>query len=208
MNVVFDLGAVLLTWQPAQLLQQTFATQASSEAAARQLAHQVFSHPDWHAFDQGLMEADAVIERTASRLDLPLPAVHQLVHGIADRLTPIAGTLAILDGLRARRQAGDAGVSGLYYLSNMPLIYARYLQGHYEFLHWFDGGLFSADVRLIKPDPAFYHRLAAQYGLEPEQTVFIDDLKANVSAAQSLGWQGIHFESPPQLQQQLALLGL
>lgn len=208
MNVVFDLGAVLLTWQPAQLLMQAFAAQVNSEAAARQLAHQVFGHADWHAFDQGVLEADALIKRTAQRLDLPVPAVHQLVHGIADRLTPIVGTLAILQGLQARRKAGDGAVTGLFFLSNMPLIYARYLETHYAFLQWFDGGLFSADVRLIKPDPAFYRRLAAQYALAPEQTVFVDDLKANVTAAQALGWRGIHFESPAQLQTQLSLLGL
>lgn len=208
MNVVFDFGAVLLTWQPAQLLLQTFAPQVATEAAARQLAHQVFAHPDWHAFDQGLLDADTVITRIVERLSLPLPAVHELVFGIADRLTPIAGTLALLQALHARRQSSDAAVSGLYFLSNMPLIYARHLEQHYDFVQWFDGGVFSGDVQLIKPDPAIYRLLMSRHQLRPEQTLFIDDLKANVTAAQGLGWHGIHFESPAQLGEQLALFGL
>lgn len=207
MNIVFDFGAVLFTWQPAALLLQTLPEQIHTLEQAAHLAHQVFGHPDWHDFDRGVLDADTVIARTAERLDLPLQPMGDLVHGIAERLTPIADTVAVLQQLHQRRQAGE-GITGLYFLSNMPVPYARFLEKQHAWMRWFDGGIFSGDVLHIKPDPAIYHMLQRRYALDPEQTVFIDDLKANVKAAQLLGWQGIHFDSPRQLQADLALLGL
>ena len=207
MNIVFDFGAVLFSWKPGALLLRTFPEHIRTDEEAAHLSHQVFGHPDWHDFDRGVLDADVVIARTAERLDLPLASMGDLVHGIAERLTPIAETVAVLQLLHQRRQAGD-GVDGLYFLSNMPLPYARFLEHQHSFMQWFDGGIFSGDVLHIKPDPAIYQLLQSRYGLVPEHTVFIDDLKANVKAAQSVGWQGIHFESPQQLQADLVLLGL
>jgi putative hydrolase of the HAD superfamily len=207
MNIVFDFGAVLFTWQPAALLRQTFPGHIHTLEQAAHLAHQVFGHPDWHDFDRGVLDADAVIARTAERLDLPLQPMGDLIHSIAERLTPMAETVAVLRQLHQRQQAGD-GITGLYYLSNMPMAYARFLEKKHAWMQWFDGGIFSGDVLHIKPDPAIYQLLQSRYALAPERTVFIDDLKANVQAAQLLGWQGIHFESPQQLQADLALLGL
>jgi putative hydrolase of the HAD superfamily len=207
MNIVFDFGAVLFTWKPGALLLQTFPGQVHTLEQAAQLAHQVFGHPDWHDFDSGVLDADVVIARTAKRLDLPLEPMGALVHGIGERLTPIAETVAVLQQLHQRRQAGD-GITGLYFLSNMPVPYARFLEKQHAWMRWFDGGIFSGDVLHIKPDPVIYQLLQSRYSLVPELTVFIDDLKANVKAAQLLGWQGIHFDSPQQLRADLALLGL
>ena len=207
MNIVFDFGAVLVTWQPTQLMQQTFPLQASTPEAAKHLAHQVFAHPDWHDFDRGLLALEAVSAQTAQRLDLPFDAMHTLVQGIGERLTPMHDSVAILQRLCERRHSGD-GISAVYYLSNMPVPYARLLEQRFEFLQWFDGGIFSGDVQHIKPDPAIYQLLQDRYALAPARTVFIDDLKANVTAAQTLDWHGIHFESAQQLQVELVSFGL
>lgn len=207
MNIVFDFGAVLFGWQPALLIQQTFPQQASTPQAAKHLAHQVFGHPDWHDFDRGVLTLEAVISQTAARLDLPDAAMHTLVQGVGERLTPLHDSVAILQRLCARRQTGD-GVTALYYLSNMPVPYARLLEQRFAFLQWFDGGIFSGDVGLIKPDPALYQLLQSRFALVPADTLFIDDLMANVVSAQALGWRGIHFESAQQLDSALALIGL
>lgn len=207
MNIVFDFGAVLFTWRPGALLTQTFPQHVRTPEEAAHLSHQVFGHTDWHDFDRGQLDIDSVVTRTAERLDLPQQALAALVHGIGERLTVIPESLAVLTQLHQRRLAGD-GVTGLYYLSNMPVPYARYLEQHHPFLQWFDGGIFSGDVLHIKPDLSIYQLLQSRYSLAPDSTVFIDDLKHNVTAAQSLGWHGIHFESPQQLQADLALLGL
>jgi putative hydrolase of the HAD superfamily len=207
MNIVFDFGAVLFTWRPSALLLETFPQRVRTPEEAAQLSHQVFGHADWHDFDRGLLDTDTVVARTAERLDLPQQAMEALMHNIGERLTVMPDTLAVLTQLHQRRQAGD-GLTGLYYLSNMPVPYARYLQAHHPFLKWFDGGIFSGDVSHIKPEAAIYQLLQSRYSLAPASTVFIDDLKHNVTAAESLGWRGIHFTSAQQLQADLALLGL
>jgi putative hydrolase of the HAD superfamily len=128
--------------------------------------------------------------------------MHTLVDGIGEHLQPMNDTLALLAQLRdLREQPGSA--LRLYYLSNMPVPYARALEYKHAFISWFDGGIFSGDVKHIKPEPEIYAMLESRYQLEPGQTVFIDDLASNVAHAQSRGWHGIHFESAAQLKVQL-----
>jgi len=206
LNLVFDLGGVVLDWRPADLLQATFPDQASSHQHAAALAQQVFGHADWLAFDQGVLGAAELTRRTAARLALDASALATLIDSIGDLLQPMAGALELLDRLRQRRD-GHSPLR-LYYLSNMPQPYARVLESRFEFFSWFDGGLFSSDVQLIKPDPAIYQLLARRYAFNPGQTLFVDDLQANVRAAQALGWRGHHFVSPQQLRVQLADLAL
>jgi putative hydrolase of the HAD superfamily len=204
MNVVFDFGAVLFTWQPIEIVASAFPERAATPAQATQLAQAMFGHEDWHDYDRGLLEMEAVVERLSGRLELDHDAVQTLVQSIGDRLLPIEATVAVLQSLQARRQAGE-GVHGLYFLSNMPRPYARELEQKHAFLQHFDGGIFSGDVRLSKPDPAIYQMLQSRYQLPPESMVFIDDLHANVQAAQDLGWQGIHLTDPHSLADTLRL---
>lgn len=204
MNVVFDFGAVLFTWRPAALVAQCFPEAAATPQQAGQLAHAVFGHPDWHNFDRGILPLAEVVQRTAQRLHLNPAVLTELVESIGERLVPIPETVALLAQLHARRTSSMAA-SGvrLYFLSNMPVPYARTLERLHPFLQWFDGGIFSGDVHHIKPEPAIYTLLQTRYTLVPVQTVFIDDLVGNVTAAQTQGWHGIHFESAPQLHDRL-----
>ena len=211
MNIVFDFGAVLFEWQPAKLVRQHFPDHAPDDVAAHTLAADIFRHEDWHAFDQGLLEPDEIMARTVARLALPQAGVFELVDHIGERLTPIPASLSVLERLRDLRDA-QAHVNGvplqLYYLSNMPSPYARVLEQRHPFLKWFAGGIYSGDVKLIKPDPAIFALLAQRHGLVPANTVFIDDLAANVEAARALGWTAIHFVSSEQMAQELVVLGL
>lgn len=200
LNIVFDFGAVVFNWLPEQLVASHFPGHAETPQAARQLARAIFSHGDWHDFDRGTVAMDEVIDRSARRLNLPPAQMQQLVLAVPDHLQPMDGTVAILQDLVQRRQRGELR---LYYLSNMPAPIARVLEQRYDFLKWFDGGIFSGDVKLIKPDPAIYGLLETRFALEPGRTVFIDDLKTNVIAAQARGWRAIHFESAKQLENSL-----
>lgn len=200
-NIVFDFGAVLFTWQPHQLVQSLFPAEASTPAAARKLAADIFHHGDWQAFDAGTLELPSVITRTAQRLNLPHQALHGLMSRIPEHLAPIPETVALLARLHQRRERhGDIR---LYFLSNMPEPYARVLEQRHDFLAWFDGGVFSGDVKLVKPQPEIFQLLQNRYALDPARTVFIDDLAANVQAARDHGWSGIHFESAAQLEPHL-----
>ena len=202
MNIVFDFGAVVFSWRPDDIVRGIFPERAATAGAARTLAGEIFHHEDWHNFDRGTIEQAAVIERTAHRLGLPHEAVHALVQSIPQHLTPIPGTVDLLARLRDRRE--KQGDIRLYFLSNMPAPYARILEQRHPFLQWFDGGMFSADVKAAKPQPDIFRMLESRYDLLPARTVFIDDLLANVEAARSHGWHAIHFESATQLEPLLA----
>ena len=198
MNVVFDFGAVLFTWRPADLLAQTFPQRADTPEAAAQLAHAMFAHADWNSFDQGTLAMDVLISRTSKRLGLDAQALRELVAHIGERLQPIPETVALLEQLHAlRSQQPDLR---LYYLSNMPEPYARALERRHTFLQWFDGGIFSGDVLHIKPNPTIYQLLQSRYMLDPAQTLFVDDLLTNVLAARAQGWHAIQFASAGQLE--------
>jgi putative hydrolase of the HAD superfamily len=206
MNVVFDFGAVLFGWQPQQLVTQAFPAQTRLPGQAAALAKDLFGHPDWHGFDRGTLSMQAVIDQSVARLGLDHAALAELVQGIGDHLEPITGTLEVLSELKQLALSGRA--LQLYYLSNMSAPYARTLERKFEFLHWFDGGIFSGDVFLIKPESAIYQLLQDRYRLDPTQTMFIDDVLGNVQAAQALGWHGIHFESAAQLRRDLVARNL
>jgi putative hydrolase of the HAD superfamily len=201
LDIVFDFGAVLFTWQPVLLVQRHFGHLTPTAEAAQELAHAVFHHEDWQGFDAGLSELDVVIERTAARLSLPGDALAALLEPIGERLLPIAESVALLEQLAARREArGDVR---LFYLSNMPAPYARVLEDTHAFVRRFDGGVFSGDVKYVKPQREIYELLAARHALVPDRTVFIDDLAANVEAAKALGWRGIHCTDTAALAAQL-----
>lgn len=202
MNLVFDFGAVLFTWRPVDLMAECFPQRAATPAQAGHLAHAVFGHADWQAFDAGTLSMDAVVARTAARLDLDVQVLGQLVGSIDSRLEPMRESVALLEQLH-----GLQGVH-LYFLSNMPVPYARALEQRHAFLARFQGGIFSGDVQLTKPDPAIYQLLQTRHALEPAQTVFIDDLLGNVQAARAQGWHGIHFQSAQQVCSELIALGV
>ena len=210
MNIVFDFGAVLFGWQPAHIVRQHLPQHVTDDASAQALGKAIFSHADWQAFDQGLISEQAVVQRTSSRLALPSSQVASMVALIGEQLSVIPTSLAVLQQLRDRRDAGEGEGMGmgesirLYYLSNMPEPYARALERNHAFLQWFDDGIFSGDIELIKPDPAIYAAATQRFNLQGQTTIFIDDSLPNVQAAQAHGWRTVHLPSPEQLPSKLS----
>lgn len=202
MNVVFDLGAVLLAWEPTRLVQTHLAPHAPTEAAAAALGKALFHHDDWTGFDCGTRSLDDAIARMAARLSLPADRLHAMLGTLGERLEAIDVTADMLGQLFAHRDAGQP--LRLYYLSNMPAPYARAVERRHAFMRRFDGGVFSGDVKFIKPDREIFEVLAVRHALDPAETVFIDDSAANVEAARAFGWQAIHCTAPDMLPAQLS----
>ena len=201
MNVVFDLGAVLFAWEPTRLVQAHLAPHAPTEAAAAAMGRALFHHDDWTSFDCGTRTLADSIARMSARLALPPEPLFAMLDGLGERLEPIGVTVEMLEQLIAHRDAGQP--LRLYYLSNMPSPYARAIERRHAFMGRFDGGVFSGDVKFLKPEREIYEVLATRHALDPEQTVFIDDSAANVEAARAFGWHAIHCTSPAMLPSQL-----
>jgi putative hydrolase of the HAD superfamily len=211
MNVVFDFGAVLFTWRPVDLMMECFPQRAATRAEAGHLAHEVFGHHEWQAFDRGTIAMADVVTQVAKRVGIDAKVLGTLVESIGERLTPMPESVMLFESLvalRAQRAARGGEPLKLYYLSNMPVPYARTLERVNAFLQDFDGGIFSGDELLIKPEPAIYQCLQKRYALEPAKTAFLDDLLPNIQAAQAEGWHGIHFHNAQQATQELQALGL
>jgi 2-haloacid dehalogenase len=195
--VVFDLGGVLLDWNPRYLYRQLFDDEQTMEHFLTEICTL-----EWHeAHDRG-----APFERSAAELAAVYPEYTDLIRAWGERSEemvggPIDATVAILADLRAR------GVP-CYALTNMEAETYPLRRERFEFLRWFDGTVVSAQEGTIKPDPEIFRRLLDRFGLVAERTVMVDDAERNIAAARALGMQTVHFRSPAQLRAWLVAAGL
>jgi putative hydrolase of the HAD superfamily len=203
MNVVFDFGGVLFRWQPHDFIPRLLPARAPTPEAARALVAEFFQGfgGDWAAFDRGLVGPEDLAHTIARRTGLAVHETRRVIDAVPDELRPIPGTVALLHRLH---EAGH----GLYFLSNMPAVYARHLDASHDFMSLFRGGIYSSRVQLIKPEPAIFAHAQQVFGIAAADTVFIDDMAYNAAAARAHGWQAVHFESPEQCERELVLLGL
>ena len=203
MDVVFDFGGVVFRWEPERFLPRLLPQRATSAEATRALIGDFFEGfgGDWGEFDRGALDADELVPRIAARTGLSGAEVERVVAAIPDELQAVPETVALIERLRERGHR-------LHYLSNMPAPYARRLQADNPLDEWFEGGVYSSSVGLVKPEPAIYAEVAGRYGIEPSDAVFIDDSPPNVEAARGIGWRALRFTSPAQCEAELRELGL
>ena len=196
MNVVFDLGGVVVAWKPDEII-----ARAIPDAETRALAKQhVMLHPDWLELDRGMLTVNQAIERATTRSGLPEQVVRSLVESVPEALVANEETVALMRRVKA---AGNS----LYCLSNMPTGSMEYLEKRYDFWDLFDGAVISSRVHYCKPEREIYEHLLTTYDLEPSDTVFIDDVAANVEGARAVGIQAIRFVSVRQTEEELRKLG-
>jgi putative hydrolase of the HAD superfamily len=207
LRFVFDFGGVLFRWQPHEIVASALPELVRSRAAADRLVVEIFQgfDGDWGAFDRGVLSPAELSERIARRTGLGVVQARAVIDAVPAALTPIAGTVDLLERLHPRQRVRGRG---LYYLSNMPEPYAQHLEATHGFLSLFERGVFSARVRLIKPEAAIFKHAAEWLGIEPADSLFIDDMPRNVAAARAAGWQALLFENPADCECELAALGL
>lgn len=185
-NLVLDIGNVICEWNPRRLIGQ-----ALPGSSYQQAFDATIGHPDWQALDRGTLSLEDAIHRAQQRTDLNAGGIAQIYHGAPASLRPVAG---IGDAIRLAR---DAGLS-LYVLSNMPTHSWNWLSSQYDFWSVFQGIVVSCEVKLLKPEPEIYRYLLKTWQLNATETLFIDDLPANIEAAKAEGMQGLVMKSPSQ----------
>lgn len=192
--VVFDIGGVILDWNPRHLYRKLF----DGDAAQMEwfLAHVCTAA--WNAEqDRGRTWADAV-----AALATQHPEHAGLIAAYAERWDemvagPIAGTLDLIAALAGR------GVP-LYGLSNFSFEKFPSMRRRYPVFDAFLGIVVSGEIGMIKPEPAIYRHFLARFGLDAADCLFVDDQPANVEAAIAEGMQGVVFTGPDALRQRLA----
>ncbi len=195
--VVFDLGGVLIDWNPRYLYRKLFDDEAAMEAFLADVVS-----PEWNGQqDSGRTWAEAVEVLSAEhpeQRDLIAAYWHRWQETLGDAIGP---TVEILEELRR------TGVR-LYALSNWSAETFPVARPRYPFLESFDGIVISGEVKIAKPDPRIFRHLLDKYSLDPAATVFIDDSAANVQAAAAQGLVALRFEDAPTLRSDLVRLGL
>jgi len=202
MHFVFDFGRVLFDWQPAALLQRVLPQRVVDETSAAHWVAQVFQQygGDWGEFDRGTVTPAELVARIAARTGLGPAEVRAVVDAVPQALQPIPASVALLQRLRRPGRA-------MFYLSNMPAPFADHLERQHAFVRAFDDGVFSARVRLIKPEPAIFALAAARFGVPPAELLFLDDHAPNVAAARAAGWQALAFSDAAQCERDLRHAG-
>ena len=195
--VIFDLGGVLLDWNPRYLYRKLIADDAECERFLAEVCH-----PEWNVRqDAGRSFAEAEAEaigRHPEKADLIRAWLRRF-----DEMVPtqVQGTVDILERLHQR------GIP-LYALTNFSSETSRPTQKRFPFFQRFRGVIVSGDEKMLKPEARIYRLLCERYGVDPKDAVFIDDSVKNAEGAGAVGIHGIHFQGPERLERELAGLEL
>jgi 2-haloacid dehalogenase len=194
--VVFDLGGVLIRWDPRHLYRRLLP-----EDEVDAFLDEVGFHAWNHEQDAGASWGPAVEEHAAR-----FPHRRALLAAYPARFPesldgPVEGTVAILEELHA---AGTRLVA----LTNWSAELFPHAEATFDFLALFEGIVVSGREGVAKPDPAVFHLLLSRFDLDPARTVFVDDSPANVAAAEAAGLRALVFTGPDELRADLSRLGL
>jgi len=190
-NIIFDLGNVLLDFQPKELLKRKGLNEYDLEFVYKE----IFLSDEWVELDRGTISREEAFKSITARNPQQTELLMKFTN-FEEILTPIESNVGIVDELKKRGY-------NTYYLTNYHTDAFEYAFSNFDFLTKFDGGIVSADVKLIKPDPRIYKTLSDKYKLDPKESLFIDDTKKNVEAAAELGFNIIHLEKKDILRSEL-----
>ena len=197
-TVIFDLGGVLIDWNPEYLYRKIFYNDDDMRYFLENICTSAWNQEQ----DAGYPLAKATTE-----LAFKYPQYDAEIKAYYVRWQEMLGgynkeCVSILENLHQKKNcplfaltkwAGET----IYTAKNM-----------YPFLNLFEGIVVSGDERIKKPDPRLYQILIDRYSIQPSKSIFIDDTKINVEAAIDVGFQAIHFISANQLQEEMQKWGL
>lgn len=196
-TVIFDLGGVLLEWNPRYLYRKLF-----DDEAAMEMFLTTVCTPDWNVRqDAGRPFAEAVAELVERYPEQE--AMIRAYHERWEEMVPhaIEGTVEILADVHAAGYRVAA-------LSNWSAETYPLMRQRFDFLGWFERIVLSGEEGCIKPDPQIYGILLDRLAQPAHDCIFIDDSEKNVVAARAMGIRAIHFHSPEALRVQLQEMGI
>jgi 2-haloacid dehalogenase len=191
-TIIFDLGNVLIDWNPGHLFDKVF-----SKKEEKDYFFQNVCTDDWHA----QQDAGRSTEEATEELVKQHPKWEHAIRAFYSRWKEmfggeIEGSVEILKELKEKGYR-------LYALTNWSAELFQRTYPDYPFLHWFEGIVMSGEEKVNKPDERIYQVLLERYHINPDQALFIDDKEKNVRTAERIGIRGIVFKSPNQLREEL-----
>ena len=194
-NVIFDLGGVLIYFNPRELIEKIFVDFDEKPYALVQAVH---TKP-WLDMDRGKLTVPEVAQALAGTYDSA--QVSHFLASIPTYLHPLADGLQILQEVKSRGYK-------VFVLSNLSGYAHEAVLRHAGFFDLFDGAIFSYQVGFAKPDPEIYQALLTKYNLVADECVFIDDLVKNIDAGKALGIDGIVCDDHTKVRGELVARGI
>ena len=177
-NIVFDLGGVLFARDRKKCDPELL--EFFGFLRAPQMPH------FWEEYDRGMNRLEAVTQTLVEMTGRPYARCAEVLRQAIDLQEPIPATERLVGELKA------AGYR-LYVLSNMAREFIAHLR-RFPVYGLFDGEVISCEELTVKPEPRIYEILLGRYGLDPGETLFVDDRAANIEAAGRLGIRGFLFD--------------
>ena len=196
-TVIFDLGDVLIAWDPRKLYRKLIPDAVTMERFLSEVCT-----PEWNA----RQDAGRSLTEGTAELLAAFPQHEIWIRAFYERWPEMLGE--VIEGSAELLRELQAKGYRVLALSNWSAETFPLARSRYPILAAFEGVVVSGQEGMIKPDPAIYRLLCDRYRIAPERAVFIDDSLRNVAAARAFGMQAIHFRSPLQLRDALVSLGL
>ena len=196
-NIIFDVGKVLVEWEPEQAMARLGMDETTVKAVADATVHT----EDWDEADRGAYPPEELLARFIGRA----PEYEKEIRDFWEHIgMAIYQYDYVKDWMRALKEQG----CHLYILSNYGAWTYEHTKDALLFVEDVDGALFSFQVKQIKPEPAIYRTLLARYNLKAEECVFLDDREENIEGARACGIHGIRFVSYEQAKRELREYGV
>ena len=181
-NIVFDIGVVLIGFEPFGWLRSMF-----DDKTADRIAHAVYGTGYWAELDKAILSEEEILELFISEAPDLRAEIMEAYDRVGECVRKRSWPVPLIDSLREKGY-------GVYFLSNMSEHVINSNPEAFAFTEHMDGGIWSCHVHAIKPDPVIYRALFDRYGLVPEECLFIDDVPENIAMARKLGMKGIVFQ--------------
>jgi 2-haloacid dehalogenase len=197
-TVIFDLGGVLIDWNPNYLYETIFDDKKKMNDFFAEVCTS-----EWNEEQDGGRSLRDATEELVARF----PNHEKNIRAYYDRWEemlkgPIEDTVEILKEIKEKRD------HKLYALTNWSAETFPVALDRFDFLHWFDGRLVSGEERMRKPFKEIYELLINRFNIRPERAIYIDDNERNLAAPKQLGLETIHFMNPAQLREDLSRLSI
>lgn len=192
-TIIFDLGAVLIDWNPHYLYRSLFTDEQEMKDFLTNICTS-----DWNEEQ----DAGRALQYGTDLLVAQYPEHEANIRAFYSRWVemlgePLHGTLELF------RQLKVSGKYKIYALTNWSAETFPFALERYDFLNWFDGIVMSGAEKMRKPAPAFYQLLLDRYDVKAAEALFIDDNYRNILAAEKMGIKSIHFTSAEALEEEL-----
>lgn len=189
-NIVYDLGNVLVTFDPKSFLNEMIHDKEKEQ----KIYEFYFKSDKWILYDQGIYSTHDLKEMGIQVFPELKKEIEIVLDLWIEYVKPIPENMKCLSYFSNYQQ---------FIISDIPESNYVYLKTNYDFLNQVNGGIFSYQEKIVKPDKKMFTRLLEKYKIKAHECVFIDDKLENVQAAQSLGFYGIHLKHPLTLKKQL-----